>query len=42
VAFVDGLLFDQIAGAGNRELTAADVRAAIGTLLAGVTGSRPG
>jgi DNA-binding transcriptional regulator YbjK len=41
-AFIDGLLFDQIAGAGNRELTARDVRAAIGTLLAGVTGSRPG
>ena len=40
-AFIDGLLFDQIAGAGNRELTARDVRAAIGTLLAGVTGSRP-
>ena len=39
-AFIDGLLFDQIAGAGNRELTARDVRAAIGTLLAGVTGSR--
>ena len=40
-AFIDGLLFDQIAGAGNRELTAPDVRAAIGTLLAGVTVSRP-
>jgi DNA-binding transcriptional regulator YbjK len=40
-AFIDGLLFDQIAGAGNRELTARDVRAAIDTLLAGVTGSRP-
>jgi len=39
-AFIDGLLFDQIAGAGNRELTARDVRAAIGTLLAGVTVSR--
>jgi hypothetical protein len=37
-AFIDGLLFDQIAGAGNRELTARDVRAAIDTLLAGVTG----
>ena len=35
-AFIDGLLFDQIAGAGNRELTGPDVRAAIGTLLAGV------
>lgn len=40
VAFIDGLLFDQIAGAGNRELTTADLRAAIGTLLAGVTGPR--
>jgi DNA-binding transcriptional regulator YbjK len=40
-AFIDGLLFDQIAGAGNRELTARDVRTAIDTLLAGVTASRP-
>ena len=40
-AFIDGLLFDQIAGAGNRELTAPDVRAAIDTLLAGVAGRRP-
>jgi DNA-binding transcriptional regulator YbjK len=42
-AFLDGLLFDQIAGAGTRELTSADLRAAIGTLLAAVTGkgSRP-
>ncbi|HEX6855872.1 MAG TPA: TetR family transcriptional regulator [Streptosporangiaceae bacterium] len=39
-AFIDGLLFDQIAGAGNRELTAPDLRAAIDTLLAGVTRSR--
>lgn len=38
VAFLDGLLFDQIAGAGARELTSADLRAAIGTLLAAVTG----
>ncbi len=36
VAFVDGLLFDQIAGAGDRELTVADLRASIGTLLAAV------
>src|SRR5215470_17154349 len=36
-AFIDGLLFDQIAGAGNRELTAPDVRDAIDTLIAGVT-----
>ena len=40
-AFIDGLLFDQIAGAGNRELKGPDVRAAIGTLLAGIAGSRP-
>jgi DNA-binding transcriptional regulator YbjK len=40
-AFIDGLLFDQIAGAGNRQLTAPDVRAAIGTLLAGMAVSRP-
>ena len=39
-AFIEGLLFDQIAGAGNRELTPADLRAAIATLLAAVT-SRP-
>jgi DNA-binding transcriptional regulator YbjK len=39
-AFIDGLLFDQIAGAGGRELTTADLRAAIATLLAAVT-SRP-
>jgi DNA-binding transcriptional regulator YbjK len=38
-AFIDGLLFDQIAGAGNRKLTAPGVRAAIDTLLAGVAGS---
>jgi DNA-binding transcriptional regulator YbjK len=37
VAFIDGLLFDQLAGAGNRELTAPDVRAAIDTILVGVT-----
>jgi DNA-binding transcriptional regulator YbjK len=39
-AFIDGLLFDQIAGAGSRELTTADLRAAIATLLAAVTSSR--
>jgi len=38
-AFLDGLLFDQIAGAGARELTRADLRAAIGTLLAAVARS---
>jgi DNA-binding transcriptional regulator YbjK len=39
-AFIDGLLFDQIAGAGSRELTTADLRAAIATLLAAVTSTR--
>ena len=42
VAFLDGLLFDQIAGAGARELTSADLRAAIRALLAAVTGCRDG
>jgi hypothetical protein len=40
VAFLDGLLFDQIAGAGARELTGADLRAAIRALLAGISGTR--
>jgi len=40
VAFLDGLLFDQIAGAGARELTSADLRATIRALLAAVTGCR--
>jgi DNA-binding transcriptional regulator YbjK len=39
-AFIDGLLFDQIAGAGSRELTTADLRAAIDTLLAAVASTR--
>jgi DNA-binding transcriptional regulator YbjK len=39
-AFIDSLLFDQIAGAGSRELTTADLRAAIATLLAAVTSRR--
>jgi DNA-binding transcriptional regulator YbjK len=39
VAFVDGLVFDQIAGAGTRNLTSADLAAAIRTLLAAVTGT---
>ena len=39
-AFLDGLLFDQIAGAGSRELTTADLRAATATLLAAVTSRR--
>jgi DNA-binding transcriptional regulator YbjK len=39
-AFLDGLLFDQIAGAGSRELTTSDLRAAIATLLAAVTSRR--
>jgi DNA-binding transcriptional regulator YbjK len=37
VAFVDGLVFDQIAGAGARNLTSADLVAAIRALLAAVT-----
>jgi DNA-binding transcriptional regulator YbjK len=37
VAFLDGLLFDQIAGAGTRNLTSADLRGAIRALLAAVT-----
>src|SRR6266581_3202331 len=40
VAFLDGLLFDQIAGAGARKLTSADLRGAIRALLASVTGCR--
>lgn len=36
-AFIDGLLFDQIAGAGSRELTGADLHTTIVTLLAAVT-----
>jgi DNA-binding transcriptional regulator YbjK len=39
VAFVDGLVFDQIAGAGARNLTSADLVAAIRALLAAVTGA---
>jgi DNA-binding transcriptional regulator YbjK len=39
VAFLDGLLFDQIAGASTRELTSGDLRAAIRTLLTAVTGT---
>jgi DNA-binding transcriptional regulator YbjK len=41
VAFIDGLLFDQIAGAGSRELTGAGLRTAIATLLTAVI-SKPG
>ena len=37
VAFLDGLLFDQIAGAGTSNLTGADLRRAIRALLAAVT-----
>ena len=37
VAFLDGLLFDQIAGAGARKLTSDDLRGAIRALLAAVT-----
>jgi DNA-binding transcriptional regulator YbjK len=36
-AFIDGLLFDQIAGAGTRKLTGAELRATIAALLAAVT-----
>lgn len=39
VAFLDGLLFDQIAGAGARELTGADLRTAIRALLTAITGT---
>jgi DNA-binding transcriptional regulator YbjK len=37
VAFLDGLLFDQIAGAGARELTSADLQNCIRTLLVAVS-----
>jgi DNA-binding transcriptional regulator YbjK len=37
VAYLDGLLFDQIAGAGARKLTSADLRGAVRALLAAVT-----
>jgi DNA-binding transcriptional regulator YbjK len=37
VAYLDGLLFDQIAGAGARKLTSADLRGAIRALLTAVT-----
>lgn len=36
-AFLDGLLFDAIAGAGNRELTGPGLRATIRTLLIAVS-----
>ena len=39
-AFIDGLLFDQIAGAGTRGLNAADLRATIAALLTAVTSPR--
>ena len=39
VAFLDGLVFDQLAGAGARDLTSADLGAAIRALLAAVTGT---
>jgi hypothetical protein len=39
-AFIDGLLFHQIAGAGSRQLTRADLRATMATLLAAVTNRR--
>ena len=40
-AYVDGLLFDQIAGAGNRQLTVPQLRARIRALLTAIT-STPG
>ncbi len=40
MAFLDGLLFDQIAGAGTRKLTSSDLRASIRVLLATVTDPR--
>lgn len=40
-AFFDGLLFDQIAGAGVRELTSTELRAVIGALLAAVARRDP-
>jgi DNA-binding transcriptional regulator YbjK len=40
VAFLDGLLFDQIAGAGARERTSAELRALIRALLTAVTAKR--
>ena len=39
-AFIDGLLFDQIAGAGSRQLSRADLRGTMTTLLAAVTSRR--
>ena len=38
VALVDGLVFDQIAGAGDRELTPERLRAVIRALLTSITG----
>ena len=35
-AFIDGLLFDQIAGAGNRELTVAQLSATVRALLTAI------
>lgn len=37
-AYLDGFIFDQLAGAGTRRLTAADLRAAMRDLLRGVLG----
>jgi DNA-binding transcriptional regulator YbjK len=39
-ALLDGLIFDQIAGSGTRQLTAAGLRATIGVLLTALTGRR--
>jgi DNA-binding transcriptional regulator YbjK len=37
-ALLDGLIFDQIAGSGTRQLTAAGLRATIGVLVTALTG----
>lgn len=37
-AYVDGLIFDQIAGAGERHLTPADLRAAMRDLMRAALG----
>ncbi|HEY5987680.1 MAG TPA: TetR family transcriptional regulator [Streptosporangiaceae bacterium] len=37
-ALLDGLIFDQIAGSGTQQLTAADLRATISALISALTG----
>ncbi len=41
MAFLGGLLFDQIAGAGTGDLTTAELHTTIRVLLTAVTGSAP-